>query len=442
MKYTRLGATVVAGAFLMGGLAACSSSADKADGQDSKGKVYLLNWKPEQKDAFEKIAKEYTKKTGVPVKVTLAASGDYEQTLKTVIDKKDAPTIFQVNGPVGLDRWKSYISDLTDSKLAKELKDPSLALKGEGDKVYGVPAAVEGYGLIYNDAILNKYFALSGAKAKSVAEINNFAKLKEVADDMQAKKDELGIKGVFASTSLKPGEDWRWQTHLSNIPIYYEFQDSKVNDLKDLKFKYANEFKQLFDLFLTDSVVDKGLTPSKAVADSMGEFARGEVAMVQNGMWAWDDIQKAGKVKADEVKFMPLYTGHEGEEKQGLCVGTEAFMAINSKASDADKKASQEFLEWLFLSDEGKKYVVEDLKFLAPFKNYTDADTPDNPLAKAVQASLASKDTQVIPWIFQVYPGQKFKDDFGAGLGQYASGNKTWEDVVKIVVDGWAADHK
>ena len=66
---------------------------------------------------------------------------------------------------------------------------------------------------------MQKYFALDGAKAASMDEINNFAKLKEVVEDMQAKKDELGIEGVFASTSLTPGEDWRWQTHLMNLPI-------------------------------------------------------------------------------------------------------------------------------------------------------------------------------------------------------------------------------
>ena len=103
--------------------------------------------------------------------------------------------------------------------------DKSLAITGEDGGVYGIPYVVEGYGIIYNDAIMQKYFALDGAKAASMDEINNFAKLKEVVEDMQAKKDELGIEGVFASTSLTPGEDWRWQTHLANIPVYYEFKD-------------------------------------------------------------------------------------------------------------------------------------------------------------------------------------------------------------------------
>ena len=63
--------------------------------------------------------------------------------------------------------------------------------------VYGIPYVVEGYGIIYNQAIMNKYFATEGAKAASMDEINNFATLKSVVEDMTAKKDVLGIDGVF-----------------------------------------------------------------------------------------------------------------------------------------------------------------------------------------------------------------------------------------------------
>ncbi len=131
----------------------------------------------------------------------------------------------------------------------------------DGDGVYGIPYVVEGYGIIYNNAIMNKYFAMDGAKAKSMDEINNFATLKAVVEDMTAKKDQLGIKGVFSSTSLKPGEDWRWQTHLANVPVFYEFRDNNVDiknadATKEIKFQYADNFKNIFDLYLNNSTTD------------------------------------------------------------------------------------------------------------------------------------------------------------------------------------------
>jgi len=44
---------------------------------DGGGKVYCLNCKPEADRAWQKLAKIYTGKTGVKVKVLTAASGTY-----------------------------------------------------------------------------------------------------------------------------------------------------------------------------------------------------------------------------------------------------------------------------------------------------------------------------------------------------------------------------
>lgn len=167
-------------AMSVGTLAACGSDSSSSDG---KGKVYYLNFKPEANDAWQALAKKYTKKTGVEVKVQTAASGTYEQTLKSEIAKSEAPTLFQVNGPVGYQNWKSYTADMSDTEPYKELIDQSVALK-DGDKVVGVPYAMETYGIIYNKDILNKYIATDGAKIKSVDDIDNFDTLKAVADDM------------------------------------------------------------------------------------------------------------------------------------------------------------------------------------------------------------------------------------------------------------------
>lgn len=439
-RLNRLLAITLTATLAGSGLVACNSKNTESE----NGQVYFLNWKPEQEQAFKDIAAEYTTKTGIPVKVATAASGTYEQTLKAQISKSDAPTLIQVNGPVGLQTWQKYTENLTDSKIAKALKDPGLALKGSDGNVYGVPMAVEGYGIIYNQAILDKYFAMDGAKASSVADINNFETLKAVTEDMQSKKEQLGIDGVFAATSLASGEDWRWQTHLSDVPFYYEFKDDDNFDPATVTFKYNEQFKNTFDLYLNNSTVPKTLTPSKDVAASMAEFAQGKAAMVQNGNWAWSQIAdiEGNVVKSDDIKFMPIYTGHKGEENQGLNIGTEAFMAINAKASEKDKKATQDFIDWLFLSDEGKKHVVNELGFIAPFDNYTKDDIPADPLAQQISQSMENKSHYVVPWVFTVYPGQSFKNSFGQALAQYAAGNSSWDDVVTTVVDSWAADKK
>ncbi|MDD3412923.1 MAG: ABC transporter substrate-binding protein [Lachnospiraceae bacterium] len=406
------------------------------------GQVYYLNFKPEVDEVWQKLAAQYTEETGVPVKVVTAASGTYEQTLKSEIANTDAPTLFQINGPIGYQNWKDYCADLKDTELYSWLLDKSIVVAGDDGGIYGIPYVVEGYGIIYNNAIMDKYFALDGAKAASMEEINNFATLKAVVEDMTAKKDELSIEGVFASTSLTPGEDWRWQTHLANIPVYYEYKEKGVTDTDALEFTYSENYKNIFDLYINNSCTAPGLLGSKSVDDSMSEFALGQVAMVQNGNWGWGQISGVeGNTVADtDVKFLPIYTGVKGEENQGLCTGTENFFSINSQASAEDQAASIAFVEWLFSSDTGKAAVTNDLKFIAPFNTFSDDEKPTDPLAQEVLKYMADDSKTSVAWNFTTFPSQQFKDDFGAVLLEYASGSVEWEDVTKLVVDEWATE--
>lgn len=435
--------TVAVGTTLFAG---CSTTKNTGAAKE----IYFLNFKPEIADKYKQIAAEYEKQTGVKVKVETAASGTYETTLKSEIAKTDAPTIFQINGPVGYQSWKDYTLDLKNTKLYSYLTDKSLAVKS-GDGVYGIPYVVEGYGIIYNDAIMQKYFALSdkAVSIKSTAEINNFDLLKKVVEDMTKHKDQLGIKGVFSSTSLKAGEQWRWQTHLANIPFFYEFKDNTKFDntvlaglaTDKIDFKYANNYKNIFDLYINNSVSDKKLLGSKSVDDSMAEFALGNAAMVQNGNWAWGQIKgvSGNTVKESDIKFMPIYTGVAGEENQGLAIGTENFFAINSKVSKEKQDASIAFLEWLYSSDAGKKFVTNDLGFIAPFNTFKDNEKPTDPLAKEVLAWMG-KGKNNVAWTFAAFPSEDFKNYFGDALLQYAQGKKNWDDVVKVVKDSWASE--
>lgn len=422
-------------------------------GEKSKSEVYFLNFKPESASTYKKVAADYEKETGKKIKVVTAAANTYEQTLKSEIAKSKAPTIFQVNGPIGYESWKEYCLDIKDSKLYSYLSDKSLAIKDDNG-VYGIPYVVEGYGIIYNDAIMKKYFALSNkaSELSSAKEITSFDALKAVVEDMTAKKSELGIEGVFASTSLSSGEDWRWQTHLLNVPMYYELRDSEDYEdptiaglnSKEIALRYSNNFRNLFDLYINNSITEKTLLGSKSTSDSMAEFALGKVAMVQNGNWAWSQIAEVNgnTVKKEDIKFLPLYTGIDGEKGQGLCIGTENYFAINKNASEEQQKASLDFLDWLFSSKTGKKYVTNELDFITPFDTFGEDELPDDPLAKEVVKYMSDDSVKTVPWIFTSFPSETFKTAVGSSLLDYAQGDKNWDEVEKTVIDKWKSEHK
>ena len=413
-------------------------------GKKSKGEVRYLNFKPESAGVYEELAQIYEKETGVKVIIETAANNAYESTLTAKMANRNPPTLFQINGPKGYANWKDYCADLKDSELYKHLTDKSLAVTDKGG-VYGIPYVLEGYGIIYNKEITDKYFALlkKATTFKSMDEINNFEKLKKLVEDMQKNASKLGIKGVFASTSLKAGEDWRWQTHLLNIPIYYEFTNNNIDLTSDqtdtITFEYNKNFKNIFDLYLNNSVIPPKQVGIKTVDNSMSEFALGECAMVQNGNWAWSQIEgvKGNVVKADNIKYLPIYTGMKVDPQQGLCIGTENFYAVNKKASAEDQKATIDFVYWLYSSEKGKDYVINKLGFISPFDTFTEFEKPKDPLAVEVLHWMKKSDITTIPWYFTLFPSQVFKEDFGSDLLRYAQGSEKWATVTENVIADW-----
>ena len=410
--------------------AASSEAAAPAD-TTAAGKVYYLNFKPEQDEAWQALAKTYTEETGVPVTVVTAASGQYETTLMSEMAKSDAPTLFQVNGPVGLANWKDYCYDLTGSKILGDLTSDSYALK-DGDATVAIGYVIESYGLITNKTLLEK-------AGYTTDDIKSFADLKKVAEDITARKDELGF-AAFTSAGMDSSSDWRFKTHLANLPLYYEFKDDNVTEQPaKIKGTYLPNYKKIFDLYIADSTTDPTQLSAKTGDDANSEFALGETAFYQNGTWAWTDLQKAG-MKAESVGMMPIYTGVKGEEKQGLATGSENYWCINDKASDADKKATEDFLSWVITSDTGKKSLSQDMGFTTPFKTFDDVKS-DNPLTEAAVEDQKSGKTQV-SWNFTMMPSEEWKNKVGQALLEYAQGTGKWDAVKTAFVDGWASEYE
>jgi raffinose/stachyose/melibiose transport system substrate-binding protein len=174
----------------------------------------------------------------------------------------------------------------------------------------------------------------------------------------------------------------------------------------------------------------------------MAEFALGQAAMVQNGNWAWSQISgvNGNTVKKEDIKMLPIYMGLEGEKGQGICIGTENYFAINKNASEEQQKNSLAFLEWLFSSETGKKYVTEKLGFITPFKTFSENELPNDPLAKEISRYMSDNSIKNIPWSFTAFPSEAFKKDVGSALLEYVQGTKKWEDVRKIISDKWKSE--
>ena len=410
------------------------------------GTIRWLNYKPEIADQMKDVMAAYKEETGIDIEIETAASNQYEPTLTARMDSSEAPTIFVVDGINMLNTWKDYIKDLSGTDLYSYVTDDAYTMNDGNGTIYGISYALEGWGIIVNKAITDAYFASPNKTTEytSLDDLYTFDALKAVVEDMTAMKDELGIDGVFGSTSLKSGDDWRYTAHLMNQPLYWEWGGNDKIDLNgsvpEFTFEYSENYKNIFDLYINTSVIEPSLVGTKTVDDSMAEFALGKCAMIQNGDWAWNTIANTDgiAVKAEDVCFIPITTGVEGEENMGLNVGAGQYFCINSQASEEDQKAAEDFLVWLISSETGKELVSKKLQLVTPFSTMADAEY-ENPLF-ASENAIASAGKTAYCWAANLIPDQTWKDTFGADLLQYAQGQIEWEDVTKDAVDTWAVE--
>ena len=402
----------------------CSGKKEKEEGS-----VYYLNFKPEQDEQWKALAKAYTEETGVEVTVVTAASGTYETTLASEIQKDEAPTLFQVNGPVGLETWKDYCYDMAGSDLYKELTSESFALK-EGDKVLGIAYVVESYGIIVNKTLLEK----AGYKME---DITSYAKLKEVAEDITARSSELGF-AAFTSAGMDSSSDWRFKTHLANLPLYFEYQADGIGTTTAIKGTYLDNYRQIFDLYINNSTCAPSEIAAKTGTDSENEFLDGKAVFFQNGSWEYGAL--SAKYSDDQLGMLPIYVGAGDEANQGLCTGTENYWCVNSKASKADIEATLDFLAWVVTSEKGTKAMAEDMGFVIPFKKALESE---NVFVKQDNAYTAAGKTPV-SWNFPTMPSEAWKNNVGTALTAYAADqtDANWDAVVKAFVEGWKSEYE
>ena len=401
------------------------------DSSAAGGSVYYLNFKPEQDEQWQALAKTYTEQTGTKVTVVTAASGNYETTLMSEMGKSGAPTLFQVNGPVGLANWKDYCYDLSGTAVFNELTSEDYALK-DGDSVAGIAYVIESYGLICNKTLLKE-------AGYTVDDIKSFADLKKVAEDITARSSELGFS-AFTSAGMDGSSDWRFKTHLANLPIYFEYKEDGIGSTDAIKGTYLDAYRAIWDLYVNNSTCAGKDLAAKTGDDSRNEFLNKQAVFFQNGSWEYGNLVGENKFTDDDLAMIPIYIGVGDEANQGLCTGTENYWCVNKDADPADIKATLDFLYWCVTSEEGTSSMADEMGFVIPFKN---AKESANLFVQQDREYTAEGKTPV-SWNFTTMPSEEWKNGVGSALTAYAADetDANWDAVVSAFVDGWATEYQ
>ena len=392
------------------------------------GSVYWLNFKPELDETAQKLAGMYTEKTGVAVKVVTAASGTYGQTLIAEMEKTAAPTMFVITNASMDDQWGDYALDLTGTAIANELNTDAYNLYNVNDpkKLDAIGYCFECYGIIVNPDLIEQ-------AGHSMDELTNFAGLKAVAEDIHARAAELGFD-AFSASDLDGSSSWRFTGHMINLDYVYEERAAGTvwtEQPATITGEFVPNFKNLFDLCINNSTVEPS-TLATGGHDAEAEFKTGKAAFFVNGSWEYAAVSET----VPNATMIPYYCGVEGEEKAGLNCGTENNWAVNAKASEADQKATIDFMVWLVTDPEASALMVEQLGVM-PYKNAV--ESTNGFLAAANE--YAANGCYVFDWATNYQPDvDNYRAGIVSALNAYCAdqSDANWETVRTAIVEGWA----
>jgi len=444
-------------------MASCSPSNTSTSASDSGStstqttgeSIVLLNFKPEISNKWQNIIDGVKKDLGITLEVKTAASESYEETFRNDLSTSGAAAIFQINGLVGYNKWKDYIDDLDDTNMYKKISSSGLAFSADGH-VKALPVTEEGIGIIYNKALTDKYFALTGRAdtgANSMDDIKSYATLKKVVEDMQAHKADLGIDGVFCPSGMGSDDSWRITGHAFNMPLVQEF-GTLSSTPSEIAFSGATQYRNLIDLYVKNSTVAPTSMAPISQTTSFAEFQTSKAIMVQNGQWATSGLivdkeqRKSGFTYAEgkDLHFLPMYCGLTNsdfpESSQGLSVGTEAYWCVNKSLSASKREAAKKVLDWLFTGN-GEKYVVSDLGFNAPYQDFATKKelAQSDPLMLDLSKWMAKDGVKSLPWDFNYVPSvNNQRADLVTDLTAYYNTNcsdATWNTLVDNAKSTW-----
>ena len=434
-KLTRrafLGATGLAGLSLAacGGQPASSDSGDSGESTASgAGSVYWLNFKPEIDTVLQDLAKKYTDDKKVPVKVVTAASGTYDQTLTSEMDKSAPPTMFVIGNQAGVKTWGGYAIDLTGTPIAAEGNTDDFNLYDADGKFVSQGYCYECFGVIANPELVTK-------AGHDVEQIKQFSDLQTIVEDIHSRASELGFDG-FAPADMDDSNSWIYTGHLANIDYYYEARDAGgwTETPATITGQYLPNYKNLYDLVINNSTV-----PSNALAtgghDPQTAFIDGKVAFMLQGSWSYPDVS----AKVPDATMLPYYCGVEGEDKAGLNSGTENCWAVNNKVSEDDQNATMDFMVWLVTDPDASKALVAELGSM-PFTN---AQPGDNGFLNDAE-ELNAADCYTMDWDFSYQPNvDAYRAALVSALNAYNGdpSDANWDAFKTAFVEGWATNYK
>ena len=433
--------TILTAVMVAGMMTGCGSAGNGTDTQESVSNssgddqvvIDVFQNKNEISDALQAAIDTYEEENpNVKINLETVGGSDYASSLKAKMLGNDPVEIFTLGGPDDIASYQEYLEPLTDQDWVSHVTAGGVDNVTVDGEVYGLPLAIEGYGLIYN----KKIFEAAGIDAST---LTTYDAIDKAFADLQKQIDEGKLAEEFpvleAVEEYAAKESWIVGLHTNNVALSQEFKSAaNAFNSKTVEYTYSDQLKDLIDLETKYTSSKDNLSLLNSVDYSTqvgGGLAIERVAVVQQGNWISSEVSNVSEDVLDNLGILPVPL--KGVVEDCIAVGVSNYWCVNSKSSDAEKKAAKDFLNWLYQSDEGKEIVVNDLGFIPAFDNYDNVSISD-PLSAEVKRYVDAGKT--IPWVFSGQPsGWDSKVD--GNIQNYLAVSMTWDEVIAQNISHW-----
>ena len=341
--------------------------------EEAADKIIIFQSKVEITDQLEELAEAYEEETGVEVEVWGTTGDDYVQQLKTKLSNNQGPTVFSLLPGSESDTMINYLEDLGDLSFIDKISEGMADVKD--GKTVGIPYTMEGFGMVYNKDLID---------ASTVTEYDSFVKMLE-----DQKANDINGFGLSQESYFLIG-------HMLNTP--FALQDDPLGYIEKLnagevKMAETPEFQEFAKFY--EAIREYSYNPLEENYDKeCGDFATGKTAAIHQGNWCYSMFADYDVEFEMGLAPLPLC----GNDK--IAVSVPIAWYVNSQASEAEKMAGKDFIEWLYTSETGTDYLMNKFGFL-PVIEGMESENLDPISAQVAEYAAAGK---TITWPMNVWP--------------------------------------
>jgi maltose/maltodextrin transport system substrate-binding protein len=370
----------------------------------AQGQPRLLVWINGDKgyNGLQKVGDAFTRESGVPV-VVQHPEGAPDKFSAAAAAGKGPDIMCWAHDRVGEWVKSGLIVPVKPSRaLRDEIDDSAWAAFTYRGQTWGYPLAIETIGLIYNKALV----ATPPASFDEVIALDRRLKAQGKGAILWA------YNNSFFSWPLLAG------------PGGYVFGRNAAGELDPQQIGVNNAGAVAGAQMLQRLIQDGHMPRGARYSEMEGAFARGQVAMMINGPWAWDNVRKVGIDFG--VAPIPAINGRPGRPFVGV-VG--CMITAPSKFKDV----AREFIEHHLLKLPALKTIAADVPLGVPANKAYYAELSSDPRIAATMANArAGEPIPNIPEMGRFFPA------IDAALEAITNGRQ----APKAALDGAAARMK